>query len=164
MLHLISLVYLRLANRPSAQFQNSSRQEQPPSSRYDPQVLGTRTAFLSSQARVLVLLSLCRAYFEQETPSKKNSLRFAQWEKQKKYYQRATYKDWFSKVHQWNTAFCFQRTNRLSAIFTTRSTYNEPCKICPQRTEATWMQVHQATWATAYPLHSREIRDPGRSC
>ena len=68
-LHLTSCVYLRLANRPSAQFQNSSRQEQPPSSRYDPQVSGTRTAFLSSQARVLVLPSLHWAYFKQETPS-----------------------------------------------------------------------------------------------
>ena len=56
---------------PSAQFQNSSIQEQPPSSRYDPQASGTSIDFLLSQARVLVLPGLLWAYFEQER-SKKN--------------------------------------------------------------------------------------------
>jgi hypothetical protein len=46
-LHLTSRAYLRLANRPSAQFQNSSKEEQPSS-------IGDWYCLSSSQGRVLV--------------------------------------------------------------------------------------------------------------
>ncbi len=44
--HLTLRVYLRLANRPSAQFANSSKQEQPSIFKNNPQASGTGTAFL----------------------------------------------------------------------------------------------------------------------
>ncbi len=56
-LHLTLRVYLRLANRPSAQFANSSNQEQPSSFKNYPQALGAGTAQVSIVA-----------YLEQEMP------------------------------------------------------------------------------------------------
>ena len=56
--HLTSRTVLRLANRPSAQFANSSKQGQPPSN-------GDHIYLFSSQGRVLVLrVSRCGAYLE----------------------------------------------------------------------------------------------------
>ncbi len=110
----------------------------------DPQVLGTGTAFLSSQGR----------YQLHETPlgtsRARNAVDFFSYEllnarNKKKSYQRATYENKISTFCQRSAPFCFQETHRLNAIFTTRSTYDEPCKICPQQTEATQMQAHQAT-------------------
>jgi hypothetical protein len=74
------------------------------------------------------------AYLEQESPLF-IFVQFAQWEKPRKnYYQVATYKDEISMFSQQNAMFLLQESSRLNAMVTTRSTYNESCKICPRRT------------------------------
>ncbi len=123
---LTSSVYLRLANRPSAQFANSTIKN-------NLQATGTSTAFLSRQGFVLVAQVSVVAYLEQET------LLFFSYDllnarNQKKYYQQAMYKDQISMIPQQSAAFFFQETSRLNAIVPTRSTYDESYKICPRRT------------------------------
>jgi hypothetical protein len=67
-------------------------------------------------------------------------------------------------VPQQNATFHIQETYHLNALNTTRSTYNEPLKICTRGTQPTIMQVNQVTQATACPLHSQERQGSGRSC
>ncbi len=73
------------------------------------------------------------------------------------------YKDQLSTVPQQHTAFSIQEAHSPNAKFITRSTYDEPRKICPQGTQPTRMQAHQATQATACPLHPRVRQGPRRS-
>ena len=51
------------------------------------------------------------------------------------------YENHISTVPQQNAAFSVQETYRLNARVTTRATYNEPCKICPQGTQSLRMQA-----------------------
>jgi hypothetical protein len=67
-------------------------------------------------------------------------------------------------VPQQNAAFSVQEAHRLNAKLITRSTYNEPQEICPQETQPTRLRAHQATQATACPLHTQERQGPRRSC
>ncbi len=81
-LHLTLRVFLRLANRPSAQFANSSKQEQFSSFKNNPQASGTILPFFKS-SKGISCTSLHWAYLEQEMPSI-IFLPFAQCNKQKK--------------------------------------------------------------------------------
>ncbi len=81
----------------------------------------------------------------------------------KSYYRWATYKDQILTVPQWSATFLCQETSHLNAIITMRSTYNESCKICPRRTQATRMRAHKTTWATACPLCAQIGWGPRRS-
>ncbi len=73
------------------------------------------------------------------------------------------YEDQIPTVPQQNLGFSIQATHHLNAKFVTRSTCNEPHKICPQGTEPTRIQVSQAMQATACPLHPQERQGPRRS-
>jgi hypothetical protein len=64
-LHLTSRIYLRLANRPSAQFCNSSKQERPPSSRRILKHWGPVLPYFKS-SKSINPPSLCWAYLEEE--------------------------------------------------------------------------------------------------
>ncbi len=55
-------------------------------------------------------------------------------ENKKNYYQWATYEDEFPTFTQPSAVLFFQEIDRFNAIVTTRSTYDEPLEICPQRT------------------------------
>jgi hypothetical protein len=52
----------------------------------------------------------------------------------KKYYQQATYEDELPTYPQPSAALVFQEINRLNAIITMRSTYDEPLEVCPRGT------------------------------
>ncbi len=128
----------------------------------DPQVLGTSTALLSSQGR----------YQSHESPlgtsRARNAINFFSYEllnarNKMKILPTSDVQEQISTFCQQSAAFCFQEIHHLNAIFTTRSTYDESRKICPRQAEATQMQAHQGTWATACSLHSQERRGPGRS-
>jgi hypothetical protein len=95
-----------------------------PQSRYSP---------TSSQARVLVIQASVVAYL-QDSPLKSFSYELLNARKQKKYYQRATYKDKISTFPQPSTALVFQEIDCLNAIVTTRSAYDEPLEVCPRGT------------------------------
>ncbi len=130
-LHLTSRVYLRLANRPSAQFQNSSIQERLQAQGTTLNVRdrnwlsckpSTSISLTESPLGILQARNAVNFFF----------LQFTQREKKKKW--RATYEDQFSTVTQWNAAFSVQEIHRLNANFIMRSTYNEPREICPRQT------------------------------
>ncbi len=87
-----------------------------------------------SQAKGVLVAQSIMAYLEQESPScfPYNLLNVRN--KEKNYYQRATYEDKISMFPQQSAAFLLQETSCLNAIITTKSTYNESHKICPRRT------------------------------
>ncbi len=131
-LHLFLRVYLRLANRPSAQFANSSKQEWPSSSRTNLKRRGPVLPFFKSRKGISPT-SLSRAHLEQETPSI-FSYNLLSARNQKKSYQRATNEDKISTFSKRSAIFILQKTCHLNAIVTTRSTYNESREVCPRRT------------------------------
>ena len=100
--HLSLPINLRLADRPSAQFANSTIQGQPPSD-------GDRICPFSSQGRVLVLrVSRCGAYLEPKSNVAffcNYSLNVRKWEIS---YWRSSYKHQISTVPQQSAAFFFQ--------------------------------------------------------
>ncbi len=94
--HLTSRTVLRLANRLSAQFQNSSKQGQPPSN-------GDLIYLFSSQGRVLFLQVSCRGTYLESRWRPFFLKLLAQRKNQENSYRRSTYKDQISIVPQQNS-------------------------------------------------------------
>jgi hypothetical protein len=130
--HSTSHVYLRLADRPSAQFANFTMQGQPPSN-------GDRICPFSSQGRILVIRVSRRGILRAKSTVVFFCNYFLNARKQGNSYQRATYDDRISTVPQQSSAFFFQEIDCFYSIATTRPTYNESHKVSTRWTQTTRM-------------------------
>jgi hypothetical protein len=87
----------------------------------------------SGQGGVLVVQASVAAYL-QDLPSNFFPYELLNARNQKKYYQRATYKDEISTFPQPSTVHVFQEIDPLNTIVTTRSAYDEPLEVSPRGT------------------------------
>ncbi len=110
-------VYLRLANRPSAQFANSSNKN-------DLQMTGTGTALSASQGRVLVAWVSHHGVLRAKSAIAFLCYYLLNARNEEYYYQQATYVDQISMVPQQSAMFIFQENNHFYSIVTTRPIYN----------------------------------------
>jgi hypothetical protein len=128
--HFTLRVYLRLANRPSAQFANSTYKN-------DLQAMGTSTAFLSSQGIILVAWVSIVVYLEQEPLLFFFPMICSTRETKKNYYQQATYKDQVPMVPQQSATILFQETSCLNGLHTMSLEKSAPEGLKPQECKRT---------------------------
>ncbi len=147
--HLTSHINLRSANRPSAQFTNSSTQGRPPSN-------GDQICPFSSQGRVLVVRVSCHgAYLEPKSDIAFFCNYSVDARKQENFYQRSTYEDQISTVPQQSSTFFFQEIDLLYSAATTRPTTMSLAKSVPdglRAQECKWLRLCEPPLVSNVPV------------